>query len=141
MPIRITIRGHVYDITKLLGGNKRKLLDYSHSRRAPNMDSFLMYNNKKVGTHKLLFHLAVHFITFRVFPQMHAVSVSRRNLFIGYRFFYCDAVRGYATFVYSTSLQPCTSCNLFQGKKMFFLIITQYPFFAVSGYCCNRILL
>lgn len=67
---------------------------------------------------KLLFHLAVHFITFRVFPQMHAVSVSRRNLFIGYRFFYCDAVRGYATFVYSTSLQPCTSCNLFQGKKM-----------------------
>lgn len=35
MPIRITIHGYIYDITRHAGGNKRKLLDYSHSRRAP----------------------------------------------------------------------------------------------------------
>lgn len=50
-PIRIMIHGHIYDITKLPGGNKRKLQDYSHSRRTPNEDSFLMYNNKKAGTY------------------------------------------------------------------------------------------
>jgi len=41
MPIRIMIHGHIYDITKLPGGNKRKLQDYSHSRRAPNEDSYI----------------------------------------------------------------------------------------------------
>jgi len=69
MPIRITIRGHIYDITRLPGGNKRKLQDYSHSRLAPNEDSFLMYN-KKAGTYfKLLFHLTEFYRVSRLFAN------------------------------------------------------------------------
>lgn len=99
MPIRITIRGHIYDITRLPGGNKRKLQDYSHSRLALRTRTrFLcITTRKRERTYlKLLFHPAAFYRTSRFFA-----SAPRQRFSKKHSSSIIILLRGYATFVYT----------------------------------------